>query len=141
MKNNNMRWVLLAIAVLLIFSMRDTIPKEVVADMEGLSCTEDTVAEDCPCWGSIEDGPEAYGIGVGRCIDCTKESNVGLDACTLRASVGNTGDLACSMQYCFDVQEIGEWTRDTPFAFFKDNVLFTVLIVGLLIMVIMWPKL
>jgi len=113
----NMRWVLAAAVVLLIWSMQGTIPKEAVGDVDGQPCTEDA---DCPCWGEIESaGITAHGLGVSQCTDSV-----------------------CDTTYCFDVEPIEDWLVDHPFAWVKDpaNAMTVVVIVGLTVMVIFWPK-
>ena len=120
MKNINIRWIFLGIAVLLFISMQGTLPKEAVADIEGKPCSEDV---DCPCLGEYNyttiENATAWGIGVGKC----DETN-------------NT----CDMTYCVDLQPVGAWTRDRPFAWVKDNILVTFLIIGSLVMYAVWPK-
>lgn len=115
------RLILVAIGVLVILSMQQTIPKEAVADIEGQSCTVD---EDCPCWGTYNastslsgDAATAYGIGVGRCTN-----------------------NACDMNLCLDVQPVGEWLNDNPWNWLKTNPLATVVIVVIIVGLIMWPK-
>lgn len=122
MVNKNVRWILLAGLVLIIFLMRGKVPVESVADIEGQLCSVD---KDCPCWGKYnyttaltEEEATAYGIGVADC----------------KAGV-------CDITYCFDIQEVGVWARDKPWVYLKENVLFTILILGLLVWVVFfWPK-
>jgi hypothetical protein len=122
MKNDNMRWMLLAIGVVIVLGMQQTLPKEVMQKLAlnetaGMACTDDS---DCPCWGTYEVGGadiSAYGIGTSRCID-----NV------------------CDITYCLDVQPFGEWARDNPWEWLRTNPLATVGLAGLLLLVIFWPK-
>lgn len=112
----NMKWLLVGVIVLVFLGGQDTLPKEAVADVNGQACTLD---EDCPCWGTIEEsGVEAFGIGVSTC----------------------TESFVCDTTYCFDVQPVGEWARDHPWQWLKDNPLITAAIVGLLVMLAFWPK-
>lgn len=106
-----MRWVLLLIAILLI--MNPPLPKEAVADVEGQACTE---AADCPCFGTYGDGTN-YGIGVGSCTSG-----------------------ACDMTYCVDLQPMGEYVWSHIKDFTTNNLGWTLAIIGLLLMVIFWPK-
>lgn len=115
--NNNIRWILLAIAVLLIFSMQNISPKEAVADIDGQPCDTDS---DCPCWGTYMvtgENISANGIGIASCED-------GL----------------CDMTYCVNVVPVGEWVRDNPFNWIKGNPLGFIVFIALLLTVMFWPK-
>ena len=117
MKNNNTRIILIGIIVLVFISMYTTMPKEAVADIEGKPCSTDA---DCPCLGNYTVGGTnipATGIGVGECID-----------------------WACDMTYCIDVAPVGEWIKDNPFAWIKEHILLTIVLIGLIVLVAMWPK-
>ncbi len=118
MANKNIRWIILAALVLIVFSMKGTVPTESVAAVEGKLCSTDT---DCPCWGTYnKTGTDisAYGIGVASCEAGT-----------------------CNIDYCFDIEPVGEWARDNPWAWIRENALFTLLVAGLLIWVgFFWPK-
>lgn len=112
MKTQWMRWGLLLIALLLIFN--PPVPKEaLIKDVEGTTCS---AAEECPCFGTYGDGTN-WGIGVGKCTGGT-----------------------CDMSSCLDLQPSGDyvWSHISDFA--KTNVGWTLAIIGLLLMVIFWPK-
>jgi len=94
--------------------MQGSIPKEAVADVEGQTCTLD---KDCPCWGEIEGVTTAYGIGVSQC-----KANV------------------CDTTYCVDVQPVGDWVKENPLNWIKDNIMLTLGILVLLLSVLFWPK-
>ncbi len=117
MAEDRKRLILFGIIILIIIGMKDITPKETVADVEGKSCIVDT---DCPCWGEYTTvgGGEitAYGLGTSSCEN------------------GN-----CDTTYCFDVQPIGEWTRDNPWQWLKDNPMMVVVIIGLTLLIIYWP--
>ena len=136
---NTSRILLIGAIILIFFGMQNTLPKQTVADVEGLACTKDTAKKDCPCWGEIKDGPEAFGIGVGSCIDCSIGKNQNRTGCI---KADNPGGMACDMSYCFDVQPAGEWMRDKPLAWATDpsNVTIVIGIIGLLLLLIFWPK-
>lgn len=120
----NMRMLILVAIVLLFLGMQNTVPKEYVScvgstdpdclGVEGRSCSTDA---DCPCWGTVP-GTEvtAYGIGTAKCKDGF-----------------------CDTTYCFDVQPIGEWIRDTPWAWMKDNPLIVMLFIGLILVYAFYP--
>ncbi len=122
MANKNLKWILIGALVLIVFSMKGTVPAESVAAIEGQQCINNS---DCPCWGTYnfttsltKDDATAYGIGIASC-----ESG------------------ACDMTYCFDIGPVGEWTRDHPWIWMKENILFTALVAGLSIWVLFfWPK-
>ena len=114
----NRKWILIGALILIVFLMRGKVPVESVAAIEGQICSKDA---DCPCWGTYnKTGTDitAYGLGTANC---------------------EAG--ACDMTYCFDIGSVGEWTRDKPWAWMRENVLFTALVIGLLIWVgFFWPK-
>lgn len=114
MANKNMRWILLGVLVILFFGMQNTVPKEAVADVEGQACNVD---EDCPCWGELSDGTEAFGIGTATC-----------------------DEGVCNIDYCFDVEPIGDWLKDNPLQWLRDNTLVAAAMLVLLLVVIFWPK-
>lgn len=129
MANENMRWIILGIAVLMIFSMytNASVPKEAVADIEGKACA---AASDCPCIGVYnttkyptsgltETQAHTYGIGVGSCRE-----------------TANT----CDMTYCMDMQPVGTWLTEHPWTWLKTNPMYAVAILGLLLLVVFWPK-
>lgn len=124
------KWILIGALVLLVFLMKGTTKKEDVAAIEGQPCLED---DDCPCWGeynyttSLGEEATAYGIGVARCKK--------------PYGAAETTEGTCDITYCFDVEEAGIWMRDKPWEYLKENPLFTVLILGLLVWVtFFWPK-
>ena len=122
----NIRWVILILAAILLFSMKSTstIPKDAVADIEGQYCEAD---EDCPCLGRYnetqygsdltEEEATAWGIGVGSC-----ENN------------------ACDMTWCADLEPVGDYIRDNPWAWVKDNIVIAIAIVGLVLLGLFMPK-
>lgn len=119
-KEANKKWIFVALVALLVFGLHNTTKKESVAAIEGQPCTYD---EDCPCWGeytvSVIENATAYGIGIARCRD-----------------IGT-----CDMQYCFDIEPVGEWLRENPMQWMKDNIVITVALIGLLVFVfVLFPK-
>ena len=108
MTKMNIRWILIGALILIVFTMKGTAPAESVAAIEGQQCSVD---EDCPCWGTYNvtaTDITAYGIGTASC-----------------------SESMCDMTYCCDVQPAGEWLRDKPWLWMKENVLFTVLLAAL----------
>jgi len=137
MKNNNFKWILLVIAALLLFGMKGTLPKEAVADISGNECVKNS---DCPCFGKYNMSgvqEEAYGIGISNCIDCNLNKNINKTACK-RA----THRWACDTTYCYDIQGVGEWTRDHPWEWMKqkENVMVVMAIILLIIGYFAWPS-
>jgi hypothetical protein len=115
MKNEKNRVILLWVIIIVLFMFANKAPTFSVADIEGNDCTAD---DECPCWGEYTEGGErAYGIGVGKCVNST-----------------------CDMSYCIDVEPVKEWARENPFAYFKENPGFFIVVIGLLLIVIAWPK-
>jgi len=116
-KNQKLRWALLIIAIIIFITQINTLPKLAVSDVEGRTCTIDA---DCPCVGEIEvDGKNItnFGIGAGECNEGT-----------------------CDMTLCIDVAPVGTWFKENPFQWFKEHLLVSLLIVGLIILVVQWPK-
>lgn len=116
-------WLLLLLGVLLVLNMGNSTPaiKQAVANVTGKPCSIDS---DCPCFGKYNytsSGStyitEAYGLGVATC---------------------NTGK--CDTTYCVDVQPIGQWARDNPWAFVRDNPIVLGLILAAIAIVALWPK-
>jgi len=133
--NKNLKWVIAGVLVLIVFGMQNTLPKEAVADVNGVACTAD---KGCPCWGKIKDqNIEAFGLGISKCIDCSKPGNQNLTGCK---TGGYTSTMRCDTTYCFDVQPLGEYTRDKPWAWLKNNPLITAGIAGLGLLLVLWPK-
>lgn len=131
----NIKWLVAGILILVVFGTQNTLPKEAVADVNGVACNAD---EDCPCWGKIEtQSIDAFGIGVSQCIDCSQAGNQNLTGCNIG---GYTSTLRCDTTYCFDIQPLGEYVRDKPWAWLKNNPLMTAAIIGLGVLLIMWPK-
>lgn len=119
--------VVLGIVALLYFSHQNSIPKEAVADIQGKACK---VASDCPCIGTydynnVQNGPSAYGIGVGKC--------------TIPA--GAT-EGACDMGLCVDVAPVGTWVQEHPLAWLKTgtNVIYLFALLGAALIYFMLPK-
>ena len=116
---NNMKWILLGAIILIIFGMQGTLPKEAVADVQGQPCAEDT---DCPCWGeyTYTDGTPttAYGIGIGTCTDAG----------------------ICDVTWCYDVESISNYLRDHPWEWLKGNPSILIGILGLILLMVFWPK-
>lgn len=135
----NMRWVLFGVLVLIVFGMQNTLPKEAVADVDGFTCTEDS---DCPCWGELEDQEiDAWGVGVAHCTDCSNPKNQNLTGCiTTNFGGPYTSGLHCDTTWCADIEPVGIFLRDNPWAWLKDNPLIMAAIVGLIILVVTWPK-
>ena len=118
-------YILVGIVVLIVLGMRQTIPKEAVADIEGQPCNENA---DCPCLGVYnvtemggtitEEEAVTWGIGVGRC-----KSGV------------------CSMTTCFDLVPILDWAEDKPLGWITDpaNTMIVIAIVALLLLVLFGP--
>ena len=114
-KKENFRLLLIGVIVLIVIGAQDNIPKRAVADVEGKACVVD---EDCPCWGKLKDNTEAFGIGAASCSEETK---------------------TCDTSFCVDIQPAGEYLRDKPFQWVKDNIMLTLGIIGLLVMLAYWP--
>jgi len=122
----NVKWVILLIAAVLLFSMKGTtvIPKEAVADIEGQQCEADA---DCPCLGKYnvtqfdsdltEEQATAWGLGVGDC-----KNN------------------ACDMTWCADLTPVADYIEEKPWAWVKDNIVITLAIVGLVAVGLFMPK-
>jgi hypothetical protein len=109
---NTFLLIALAFVVFVYFGNQGTLPKEAVADIQGKACAK---ASDCPCigtynYGDVEGGPSAIGIGVGQCTNG-----------------------ACDMGYCVGLEPVGTWMKDNPLHFLKDNPIW--LIAGLAIVV------
>lgn len=119
MKNNNMRWVLLIIVVLIFMNITNQAPKLAVADVEGKVCAKDA---DCPCVGvyNVTGQPmaTATGIGTGSCRADTK---------------------TCDMQWCIDVAPVGQWIANNPWEWIKDNILIFLVLIGLTFVIVLWP--
>lgn len=114
-----MRWILVGVIIAVLIGMQNTIPKEATADLDDNPCTQETVKDDCPCWGKIVDETEeSWGIGVGRCGD----------------------DGTCDMAYCFDVEPLQVWFEEHPLNWLNSHPEMTMLLVALLVLVIVWPK-
>lgn len=112
------KWEIVGLAILAILLLNFSgfiIPSNAqsVVDVEGKECSVNT---DCKCWGTTK-GATAYGIGAGQCKN----------------------DI-CDMTYCIDVQPVGEYLRDHPFAWIKSHILITlgILIGG--IVLARWPE-
>lgn len=113
---NNAKILLIGLVILIIISIQEPAQKEAVADVEGQSCSVDT---DCPCFGKIEGTSiEAYGIGASTCTD----------------------KKVCDTTYCIDVQPVGEWARDHPWQWIKNNPLIILAAIGLIILWFNWNK-
>ncbi len=128
-------WILVAAVVLIIFSQQNTIPKEAVSDVNGVSCK---VNKDCVCMGTFNTGTKNvtnFGIGVGSCVNCGLTKNQNLTGCT-----GFNSGLHCDTGYCIDLVPIVEWTRDNPLHWLKSNTIWLLVIVGGLIIFFMLPK-
>lgn len=124
MKDDNKRWFILGIIALILYSILTSstiLPKEAVADIEGQACSIDS---DCPCLGQYnytntltDEQATAWGIGTAQC----KEG-------------------VCDTTFCVDIEPVGTWIKENPFQLIKDNILFSMGILALLIMVVVWPK-
>lgn len=130
MKQENIRWLILAAAILLIYGMSSNTPelkqasgaKQYVADITNQTCTEDA---DCPCFGTYgtgDDGINAYGIGVSSCED-----------------------NRCDTTWCYDMEPIADWFAEdpkSPWTWVKQekNTVYVIVAVGLLGLYIFWPK-
>ena len=112
----NLRILLIISIALIIFGSQETLSKRAVADIEGKACTEN---KDCPCWGKLETGEEAFGIGVATCSEDTK---------------------TCDTSFCVDVQPVGKWLKDNPFQWAKNNIILVFGIIGLIMVFVYWPK-
>jgi hypothetical protein len=121
------KWVMIAGLVLILFSMKNTVPAQSVAAIDNQQCAKDA---DCPCWGKYnyttslpEANATAYGVGIAHCEIPSGET---------------TG--TCDMTYCMDVQEVGTWLRDKPWAYLRDNPLLTIGVIAVGLGLIFWPK-
>lgn len=111
MNNKNIRWIFIAIVVVIFIAMQNTLPKEALAE-DGDTCADD---DDCTCqWASNQ---SSYGLGKGSCEEGK-----------------------CDMTYCINVQPVGTWLSEHPWAWLKENILLTALIIGLILMAIFWPS-
>jgi len=91
--------------------------KEAVADVEGQSCQTDI---DCPCWGTINNTDiTAWGVGISSCDENT---------------------LTCDTTFCVDVEPVGTWVKDNPLQWAKNNILIVFGMLGLVLLIIVWPK-
>ena len=112
---NNAKILLFVLIGLLIIGIQEPVQKQAVADVEGQSCSVDT---DCQCFGKIEGtNITAYGIGASNC---------------------EKGK--CDTTFCVDVQPIGEFIRDKPYTWLKNNPIMIIWIIGLILLVAYWPK-
>lgn len=116
LKKENIRLLLIAAVVLIVIGSQNNLPKRAVADVEGLACVED---KDCPCWGKLDTGVEAFGIGTASCREDT---------------------MTCDTSLCIDIQPVSTYLKDNPFQWIKDNIVLTLGILALLIGVSFWPK-
>ena len=116
-KKENIKYLLIGAIILIVLGAQDTLPKRAVADVEGLACVEN---KDCPCWGKLENNKtEAFGIGVASCREDVK---------------------TCDTSFCVDVAPVGQYLKDNPWKWVKDNIVLTLGIIALLISVAVWPK-
>ena len=113
--NRQRRVAFIVLLVLLIIGLQGQLPKKAVADVEGQACTTN---KDCPCWGELVSGEEAFGIGTATCDEGTK---------------------TCDTSFCIDVQPVGQYLKDEPLQVIKDNIVLTIAIVGLILLTIAWP--
>lgn len=127
MQNDNIRWLILAIGIVLLFSLQGTVPKESVADIVDKPCSVDL---DCPCFGLYNGTATGYGedyttwgIGAGRCVDAT-----------------DTTQGVCDTTYCVDMEPMGTWLRDNPWAFIRDSPIALTIALIMIVIGIWWPK-
>lgn len=130
MDKQMIKWILIAGLVLIIFSMKGTVKKESVAAINGQPCKLDA---DCPCWGTYN----VTGLGGTIPTENATAYGAGIANCKI-PSGGVTG--TCDMTYCMDIQPVGTWLRDNPWAYLKENSLLTVGIIALGIGLLFWPK-
>ncbi len=110
---DKIRWILFAIVIVLITSMYNTVPEKMsVASVEGAICSVD---EDCVCWGLYDADTNVYGLGTGKCVNGR-----------------------CDMIWCYDIQPVGEWLRDNPWMWMRENPLKVFGIAVLLLLIIFW---
>jgi len=67
---------------------------------------------DCPCWSE-----DMKGIGIGTC-----------------------SEGKCDLTSCVDVGGVGDWFVKHPLQWMKSHPMYALLLVGLLFMIIIWPK-
>ena len=115
-KKENLKILLIGTIILIVLGAQDTLPKRAVADVEGQACLAD---KDCPCWGKLVNGTESFGIGSATCDKKT---------------------LKCDTTYCIDVQPVGQYLKENPLEWVKDNIIIVFGLIGLLIMLAAWPK-
>ena len=125
------KWILVILVGVLLFSFSGSVlPKESVAAVDGQPCKVD---KDCPCMGkynltqfpgaTISDiNATTYGIGIADC----------------KIETGTIGK--CDMTYCVDIQPVGAWLKNNPWDWVKKNSLAAFAILGIVLVIIFWPK-
>jgi len=115
MELKNMKWILVIILAFMLFN--PPVPKESVAQVENQSCS---TSADCTCFGNYaatSGNVTNYGVGVGNCVN-----------------------NKCDMTYCVDLQPIGSYIMSHTSSFIKNNVGWTVGILGMLLLILFWPR-
>ena len=113
----NLTIILIVLIVSIIIGIQEPAQKQAVADIEGQACSVDS---DCPCWGELESGVEAFGIGTASC---------------------NENTLTCDTTFCVDAQPVAEFVRDNPWQWLRTNPLILFALIGLIVLILYWPKL
>jgi len=122
--------ILLVLLGVIVFGLQNTTKKENVAAIEGADCIKD---EDCPCWG-------VYNTSLHGIPPEWDQTNPKTNATAYGIGIAKCDDGACDMTWCYDVQPIGEWLRDTPWQWAKENTMLTIGIIITAIVLIFWPK-
>jgi hypothetical protein len=110
---------IVALLLFMVFNYNDINSlKQAVADIQGKACALDN---DCPCIGTYNyttiSNPNAFGIGVGECVN-----------------------NKCDMGYCIGLEPVGTWVKENPLAYLKTNPVMLVAILGVLLLLIFYPK-
>lgn len=133
MKNEQIKWILLGIAVFLLITNYGKAPKLATAHIHGQPCNE---SKYCPCWGEYEQ--HVFDVVFNETWH-NRSIGIGFGTCNLTGvPVGSLG--TCDMTFCIDAQPAGAWLRDNPWAYLKERPAIHLLIIGLAILAIAWPK-
>lgn len=144
MEGKQLKLVLIAALIILLFGLSNTVKKESVASVEGQPCVRD---KHCPCWGEYKveqrggtipvDNATTYGLGVGQCIDCGLAKYTNRTACE---KVGHVSGMVCDMTWCLDIQPTGEWLRENPWEWMMENSVITSAILLVIVGLLLYPK-
>ena len=119
-------WILIGVLVVLLYFVwkQPTAPAvslQSVAAIDGAPCSADN---DCPCFGKYNASTAvptanatAYGIGVASC------------------EAGK-----CDLTWCYDIEDMGTWLEENPWAWAKSNPLIIMGILAMILLLIFYPK-